>query len=191
MRLILGSASPRRADLLAAAGYVFETEASDTDEAVVPGELPLDYVRRVALAKSQAFVAACPDCALLTADTTVAVDEQILGKPADADEARWMLGRLSGREHLVHTAVAVRVCGDAHVHLDVATTRVRFLHLSSADIAWYVGSGEPEGKAGGYAIQGRAARFIDWIEGSYSNVVGLPLHLVHQLLSRIGYEPAG
>jgi septum formation protein len=196
MRLILASASPRRAELLTAAGYTFDVVPVDIDEDPEPGEAALDYVRRVAFDKAMASRLANPAAIVLAADTTVTVDGVILGKPADADDARRMLRMLSGREHLVHTGIAVRGGappaeaggGDSLTPLvDVATTRVRFLQMGSAEIEWYVASGEPEGKAGAYAIQGRASRFIDWLEGSYSNVVGLPVHLVHALLRRRGY----
>jgi septum formation protein len=188
VRLILASASPRRADLLAAAGFTFDVRVPDADERVLPGEAPLDYVRRVAVEKSLALASEDAGDLILTADTTVTVDEAIFGKPVDRAEAHWMLERLAGREHFVHTAVAVRRSGVSDVALDVATTRVRFLSMDREEIAWYVASGEPDGKAGAYAIQGRAARFIDWIEGSYSNVVGLPVHLVHRLLTEAGYR---
>lgn len=188
MGLILASGSPRRAELLTAAGYSFDVWVPAADERVRPGEAPLDYVRRVAVDKSRAFSGGGATDVILTADTTVAVDDTILGKPEGADEARRMLELLSGRGHVVHTAVAVRAADVGQVLVDVATTRVRFSQMTPADIAWYVASGEPDGKAGAYAIQGRAARFVDWIEGSYSNVVGLPLHLVHRLLTLAGYR---
>ncbi len=185
VRLLLASASPRRADLLAAAGYTFTVVPAEVDETPLPDEPPLEYVRRLAEAKARAAVAGDPGDVVLAADTTVAVDRHLLGKPEDAADAARMLGHLAGREHAVHTGVAVR--RDGRLVSEVATTRVRFLPLSDAEIAWYVASTEPFGKAGGYAIQGRAARFIDWIEGSYSNVVGLPVHVVHRLLARAGW----
>ena len=187
VRLLLASASPRRADLLAAAGYTFTVVAADVDEAPRPGEPPADYVRRLAETKAEAVQAADSADLILAADTTVVLDGRILGKPEDAADAVRMLERLAGREHMVHTGVAVR--GDGRMASEVATTRVRFLPLTSAAIAWYVGSGEPFGKAGAHAIPGRASRFIDWIEGSYSNVVGLPVHVAHRLLARAGWEP--
>lgn len=192
VRLLLASSSPRRADLLAAAGYAFEVVAAEVDEAPLPDEPPLAYVRRLAEWKASAALSAESSDFVVAADTTVALERHILGKPEDAADAARMLGRLAGREHTVHTGVAVR--RGARMASEVVTTRVRFLPLSEAEIAWYVASGEPDGKAGGYAIQGLASRFIDWIEGSYSNVVGLPVHVVHRLLARAGWGldgPAG
>jgi septum formation protein len=181
--LILASASPRRAELLASAGFSFEVAAADVDEAVRPGEDPRAYALRVARDKAEAVWTACRKSGkvVLAADTVVVAGGQILGKPADAGDAARMLKTLSGRVHEVHTAV-VLVAESGEVS-DVVTTRVRVLPLSDDEIAWYIESGEPEGKAGAYAIQGRAARFIDRIEGSWSNVVGLPIATVHRLLS--------
>lgn len=189
VRLLLASASPRRADLLAAAGYAFTVVPAEVDETPRPDEPPLEYVRRLAEAKAEAALAADSDDVVLAADTTVALDRHILGKPEDAADAGRMLARLAGREHTVHTGVAVR--RDGRIASEVATTRVRFLPLTNAEITWYVDSGEPFGKAGAYAIQGRASRFIDWIEGSHSNVVGLPMHVVHRLLGRAGWPLDG
>jgi septum formation protein len=192
VRLLLASASPRRAELLAAAGYAFTVMAAEVDETPLPDEPPVQYVRRLAEAKAFAAPAADSRDFVLAADTTVAVDHHLLGKPEDEADARRMLVHLAGREHTVHTGVAVR--REGRLLSEVATTRVRFLPLEDVEIAWYVASGEPFGKAGAYAIQGRAARFIDWIEGSHSNVVGLPVHVVHRLLARAGWAldgPAG
>jgi septum formation protein len=192
VRLILASASPRRAELLTAAGYTFDVVPVDVDEMPEARETPLDYVRRVAVDKARASRLAGSGAIVLAADTTVAIDGVILGKPDDPADASRMLRMLSGREHLVHTAVAVRGGRAADSHgpdttVEVATTRVRFLQMSAAEIDWYVASGEPDGKAGAYAIQGRASRFVEWLEGSYSNVVGLPVHLVHLLLGQRGH----
>lgn len=186
VRLVLASASPRRAELLRAAGYRFLVTTTDVDESPLAGEAPVAYVRR--LAETKARAAKWPEItdAVLGADTTVALGSAILGKPADAADARRMLRLLAGREHEVHTGVAVRL--GTRVWSEVATTRVRFLPLTDAEIAWYVASGEPADKAGGYAIQGLASRFVEWIEGSYSNVVGLPVHVVHRLLVEAGWR---
>ncbi len=183
MRFILASASPRRADLLRAAGYAFEVRPTDIDESVEPDEAPETYVRRLAVAKARR--AQCRDSGdvALGADTSVVVDHHILGKPEDATDAVRMLELLSGRTHDVLTGIALRQGN--HVVADVACTRVRFLPLAPQDISWYVATGEPMGKAGGYAIQGYASRFIDQIHGSYSNVVGLPVHLVALLWARL------
>ena len=188
MRLILASASPRRAELLSAAGYEFETLAVDVDERVHPGESPEDYVRRLAMEKSARAVdhvgiQASRTSVTLGADTSVVVDSTVLGKPGRDDEARWMLRLLSGRQHRVLTGVSLR-SGTLEVG-DVEVTSVWFAPLTEADIEWYVASGEGRDKAGAYAIQGRAARFIPRIEGSYSNVVGLPVHLVGRLMTEI------
>jgi septum formation protein len=194
MRLILGSASPRRAELLRSAGYVFEIRAADVDEGVQPGEPAEAYVRRLALEKSaavatleQAGAAQQPgslqtddDLLVLAADTAVVVDGVIMGKPADDREAAEMLGRLSGRAHEVLTGVSLRRRGRESGRVE--HTRVWMTRLSPDELAWYVASGDGRDKAGGYAIQGLASRFIDRIEGSYSNVVGLPVALVHRLI---------
>jgi septum formation protein len=182
MTLILASASPRRAELLSSAGFVFEVAPAEVDETPTPDEAPESYALRVARDKAAKAARRDSGSVVLAADTVVAVGGQILGKPADLADAERMLRLLSGGIHVVHTAVVVR-CG-ADERSDVVTTRVRFLPLTAEEIAWYVASGEPEGKAGAYAIQGRGARFIDWIEGSWSNVVGLPIATVHRLLER-------
>jgi septum formation protein len=180
LRLILASASARRAELLRAAGIPFEVEPAEIDESPRPGEAPSQYVQRLAREKAQAVAARHPDAAVLAADTTVVVDGLILGKPVDDSDARAMLSRLSGRTHDVLTGVALVRNGQAISAVE--TTRVRFVPMSSSDIEWYVASREPHGKAGAYAIQGLASRFVDRVEGSYSNVVGLPVTLVWKLV---------
>ena len=184
--LILASRSPRRAELLTRAGYEFTVEPADVDESVIPGELPADYVLRVARAKARAVAARCRESGstVLAADTTVVVDGEILGKPVDRHDASAMLKRLAGVVHEVLTGVVV-VAGDREL-TEVVRTRVHLLPLSPDEIAWYVESGEPEGKAGAYAIQDRAARFVDWIEGSWSNVVGLPVATVDRMIKTLG-----
>ncbi len=184
MRLILASASPRRADLLAAAGFTFDVIPVEIDERVQGDEAPDRYVSRLALAKARDVARRIPGTAVLGADTAVVADNRILGKPADADDARNMLRMLSGRDHEVLTGVAL--CMDEREACEVACTRVRFLHLSPAEIDWYVASGEPFDKAGGYAVQGLASRFVENIDGSYSNVVGLPVATVYRLLRAWG-----
>lgn len=181
MTLILASASPRRAELLSSAGFAFEVVPADVDETVLPDESPKAYALRVARDKA-ARVVECrkPGSVVLAADTVVVADGCILGKPAGASDARTMLKTLADAVHEVHTAVVIRI-GNRE-RSEVVTTRVRLLPLSSDEIAWYVATGEGDGKAGAYAIQGRAARFVDWIEGSWSNVVGLPIATVYQLL---------
>ena len=182
MRLILASASPRRAELLTSAGFTFDVAPVDVDETPQPGEAPEAYALRVARDKAAAAAAGCgkSGSVVLAADTVVAVAGRILGKPRDKEEAEGMLRLLSGAVHDVHTAVVIRSTAGERSEID--TTRVRFLRLTDAEITWYVASGEPEGKAGAYAIQGRGARFVDRIEGSWSNVVGLPISTVYRLL---------
>lgn len=181
--LVLASASPRRAALLASAGVRFVVRPTQADETPRPGEAPRDYVRRVALAKAD-HAEGRP---ALAADTTVALDGAILGKPAHADEARELLARLSGREHRVHTAVVV--VGPGGRWTRVVTTRVRFRALSAEDIDRYVATGEPLDKAGAYGIQGHGGALVDRVAGSYTNVVGLPLRETLGLLARAGIVP--
>src|SRR5436190_14035899 len=183
-RLVLASASPRRAELLATAGFTFRVQPADIDESTRPGELPADYVCRIARAKAAAVAAGCRESgsAILAADTTVVVADEILGKPADDHDAVRMLKLLSGRVHEVFTGVVLLDSGGEMV--EVVRTQVRLLPLTDREIAWYVGTKEPEGKAGAYAIQGVGARFVDWIEGSWSNVVGLPVATVDRMLKR-------
>lgn len=181
-RFVLASASPRRAELLRASGFDFEVIVGDTDEAVRPGERADAYVRRVAEAKADTVRARAHGLPVLAADTVVVVDADILGKPRDHAEARLMLSRLSGRTHLVMTGVTLRA-DTSHTEVDV--TQVAFAVLSTAEMDWYIASGEPMDKAGAYGIQGLASRFVTRIEGSYSNVVGLPVARVYRLLHRL------
>lgn len=180
MRLILASRSPRRSELLQAAGISFEVLASDIDETPHPSEAPAAYVERLAIEKARAVFALCPDRRVLGADTTVTIDGQILGKPEDEADAVRMLRLLNGRPHDVHTGVAL--VSTRGVRSAVATTRVWFDAMTDEDISWYVATGEPVDRAGAYAIQGFASRFIPRIDGSYSNVVGLPVALVSSIL---------
>lgn len=183
VHLVLASTSPRRAALLRAAGFEFDIVVVDVDEAVGVGEAPGTYVRRLAAEKSGRAAAKRPDAVVLGADTAVTLGSEILGKPRDDQEAAEMLRRLSGGRHDVMTGVSLRRGG---LELGrVETTAVRFASLSTSEIAWYVASGEGRDKAGGYAIQGLASRFILAIEGSYSNVVGLPVACVYELLKEL------
>lgn len=216
VRLILASASPRRAELLRAAGIEFDVMPANADETVHPGETPEAYVQRVAEAKATAVRPRANGRPVLAADTVVVVDTVILGKPANREDARRMLRMLSGREHLVLTAVTLLSGADplglpkpprgeggpgprggpgptsppassrqakAHLALTrVETTVVEFAPLTQDDVDWYVATGEPDDKAGAYAIQGYASRFVTRIDGSYSNVVGLPVSLVFQMI---------
>ena len=194
--LVLASASPRRRELLAQAGYTFRVQPAHVNEDLLPGEEPIAYVTRLAREKAEAVFRDTPgasredDLAVLGADTTVTVDGRILGKPENAADAARMLRLLSGRTHRVMTGVALVTAAATEVAAEV--TAVRFLTLSDEEIAAYVATGEPMDKAGAYAIQGRAARWIPRIEGCYFNVVGLPIALVANLLeARLGHARFG
>lgn len=192
--LVLASASPRRRELLTQAGFSFTVHPANIPEDLAPGEDPIAYVTRLARQKAETVFRELADAPwvrqaasanqpliVLGADTTVTIDDRILGKPEDAVDAARMLRLLSGRTHRVITGVAVVTADAAEVAAEV--TAVRFLTLSEEDIAAYIATGEPMDKAGAYAIQGCAARWIPRIEGCYFNVVGLPLALVSTLLS--------
>lgn len=185
--LLLASGSPRRRELLAQLGLPFTVEAADVDETPLPGEAPRPYVARLAQAKAAAVAARRPGTLVLAADTTVVRDGTILGKPVDDAEALRMLSSLVGRTHQVLTAVALAglrtgSTGGAPA-LHVEETRVHLRQATPAELAWYVATGEPRDKAGAYAIQGRGGFLVDRIEGSYSNVVGLPLAETVELLA--------
>jgi septum formation protein len=177
--LVLASRSPRRAELLAAVGIEFTVRAGDVDETPLDGEAPRDYVLRIAETKARA-VQPNDDEIVLAADTTVVLRNEIMGKPKDAADAARMLRALAGNRHEVITGICLKR-GD-HVVRDLASTAVWFALLSDTEIADYVASGEPMDKAGAYGIQGLASKFIDRIDGSYSNVVGLPVALTYRLL---------
>ncbi|TGX55121.1 septum formation protein Maf [Sphingomonas gei] len=186
MRLVLASTSPRRLDLLRRIGAKpARVAAPDIDEDVRAGELPRDYVLRVAIDKAQA-VARAADEIVLAGDTTIAVGRRILAKPADEADLRRMLGLLSGRRH--HCLSAVCLVGlDGKPRTRISDTVVAFKRLSHAEIDWYVASGEGMGKAGGYAIQGKAEAFVRFLSGSHSGVVGLPVFETRALLEGAGY----
>lgn len=189
LRLILGSASPRRRELLAQIGVVPDAvRPPEIDETPHKAEIPRDYVRRIALEKVQA-VDCAPDEVILCADTTVALGRRIMGKPADMAEAAAFLHLLSGRRHRVITAVAVKR-GDRIWQTDVMTA-VMFKRLSNPEVNAYLASGDWQGKAGAYAIQGPAAAFIPWINGSFTGVVGLPLAQTAGLLTAAGFVVLG
>jgi septum formation protein len=186
-RLVLASGSLRRHQLLRSIGVAFTALAPDIDETPAGGEDPVAYVERLARAKAES-VPVAPGEVVVAADTTVALGRWIFGKPVDADDARRMLRSLSGRSHDVHTAVAVRAGG--RVSSAVATTRVTMIEISEDDVNWYVGTGEPLDKAGAYALQGGGGLFVAAIEGSASNVVGLPLAVMGELLAAAGFPLA-
>ena len=182
MPLVLASASPRRRELLDAAGIRFDVDPADVAEHPAAGEAPDVYIERVTRAKAAVVARRHPGAVVLAADTEVVVDGVVLGKPRDASDAAAMLARLSGRSHEVWTGVAVS--RDEQTTYALERTTVWFRPLTAADIRWYVESGEPMGKAGAYAIQGLGSRFIPRIEGSWSNVVGLPVATVLHLLPK-------
>lgn len=188
MKLILASASPRRAEILAAAGIPFELRASHVDESHLAGESPAEMVERLARAKAEAVVVGLTGpYIILGADTIVEVDDEILGKPDDAATARQMLLKLHGREHRVTTGFAVLRTRDREIRSGHETTRVWFSAMTDAEIDAYVVTNEPLDKAGAYAIQGIAGRYIPRIEGCYFNVVGLPLARVWQAMKDLGW----
>jgi septum formation protein len=184
MRLVLASSSPRRRELLSSLGISFEVKGADIDESVRPEESPPAYVERLAREKAAAVAARFPGALVLAADTSVVLDEQILGKPTDVADAERMLAALSGRGHSVLTGVAV--AGPLE-RSRVIGTEVRFRQLAAREIAWYARTGEPMDKAGAYAIQGIAGAFISEIRGSPTNVVGLPLWETVELLQQAGF----
>jgi septum formation protein len=189
MRLILGSGSPRRLELLAQIGVVpDEVRPPDIDETPAKGETPLHYCRRIARAKAEAMRVSDGEIALC-ADTTVALGRRILGKPEGAGEAAEFLLALAGRRHRVITAVAVRR-GDRIWEREVVTA-VKMKRLSDVELNAYLATGDWQGKAGGYAIQGPAGALIPWIQGSYTGVMGLPVAETAQLLTAAGYPAFG
>ncbi len=177
--LVLASQSPRRAEILRNAGIPFVVRTASVDETPLPGEKPEDYVRRLAESKATA-VPANTDEIILGADTTVVIGGEMLAKPADAADARRMISVLAGRRHDVSTGICLR--RGAQMVRDFAITRVWFAPMSDTEIEEYAASGEPFDKAGGYAIQGLASRYIEKIEGCYFNVVGLPMGMVYHHL---------
>jgi len=182
--LRLASASPRRRQLLELIGVPHVVTPADIDETPQPGEPPNEYVLRLAREKAQAVWARQSDLPVLAADTTVVVDDEILGKPESEDEAHYMLGKLSGREHSVHTGVAL--WSSEHQLLAHTDSQVYFAPLSREEIHAYWESGEPRGKAGAYAIQGLGAVFVTGISGTYTGVMGLPLFETAHLLRQAG-----
>ena len=185
--LVLASQSPRRSEILRQAGIPFTVRPVEVDETPLSGERPRAYVERLALAKALAAPAGQQET-VLAADTTVTIDGAVLGKPADAADARRMLALLSGKRHDVLTGICLRK-GDSPI-LDCASTAVWFQPLSDEEIGAYVASGEPDGKAGAYAIQGLASKFVERIEGCYFNVMGLPLARLWTSLREFGWANA-
>jgi septum formation protein len=190
MKLILASASPRRAEILTAAGIPFEIRASKIDESRLPGESPENMVERLARAKAETValeLLPSDSTIILGADTVVVANDEILGKPGNAATARNMLLKLRGREHLVITGFALLRPQDNQIRVGHETTRVWFSNMTNDEVDAYVATHEPLDKAGAYAIQGIAGRYIQRIEGCYFNVVGLPIARVSQTLTDLGW----
>jgi len=187
--LVLASASPRRADLLRMLGLAFTTAPASIDEAPRPGESPEEVALRLAREKALAVPQPAGRALIVAADTIVVIAGEILGKPRDDDESRRFVGRLAGRTHEVVTAVALRACPEESVDCEHAVSRVTFAPLSPAEIDWYTATGEGRDKAGAYALQGIGALFITAVEGSYTNVIGLPLDRLYPHFVRWGLLP--
>ncbi|MDX6383784.1 MAG: nucleoside triphosphate pyrophosphatase [Blastocatellia bacterium] len=179
-KIVLASASPRRAEILRSVGWPFEALPQDIDETRRASEEAATYVQRLARTKAEAAAQSRPDALIVGADTTVVIGEEILEKPLDHDDARRMLRQLSGHWHQVLTGVAI--AGPLQTRVACATTEVKFALMSADEIDWYVSSGEPMDKAGAYAIQGPGSRFIEGIRGEYFNVVGLPVRLLYEMV---------
>ncbi len=178
-KIILASGSPRRAEILNAVGWNFEKYVADIDESENVGESPENYVQRLAQTKAQTVAEKFQGCIVLGADTTVVIDNQIIGKPFDLNDARRMLKLLSGKWHEVLTGIAL--VKNEKTIVGIQSTKVKFAKLSESEIEFLVEKGEPLDKAGAYAVQAQAALFIEKIEGDYWNVVGLPINLVYNL----------
>ena len=179
-KLILASGSPRRSEILNSVGWEFEKIVPDVNESVLDGETPETYVQRIAEKKASALVSQHPDRFILAADTTVVIDDEILGKPIDFDDARKMIEKLSGSWHEVLTGVSINNGENSSVGLE--RTRVKFALMNEDEIEFLTREGEPLDKAGAYAIQAQAALFIEKIEGDYWNIVGLPISLVYRMI---------
>lgn len=179
-RIVLASGSPRRAEILSSVGWEFIKDVPDIDESERDGELPEEYVQRLAQEKALVVAHHHPDSIVLAADTTVVIDERIVGKPIDLNDARRMLRMLSGRWHDVLTGVAIKQNGNVSVGME--RTGVKFARMTDAEVEFLASMGDPLDKAGAYAVQAQAALFIEQIRGDYWNVVGLPISLVYRLI---------
>ena len=186
LTVVLASASPRRHDLLGMIGIAHEVDPADIDESVHAGESPPAYAHRLARAKALAVSVRRPDALVIAADTTVVVDDRIFGKPEDREDACRMLRALSGRSHVVHTAVAVARDGGRLLESGVESTGVTFRALGDDEIAAYVATGEPMDKAGAYGIQGYGATIVERVDGDYFAVMGLALRRLVALLGAVG-----
>jgi septum formation protein len=187
-KLVLASSSPRRRELLAALGLTFSVRHVDVDESLLPSESAFDAAERLARAKAERVAAEALDALVVGADTLVVLEGAALGKPRDRADARWMLSALAGRTHDVVTGVACARGG--RVVSGRETTRVVFAPMTPAEIEAYAASGEPDDKAGAYALQGIGGLFVERVEGSPSNVVGLPVRLLYRLASELGVDLA-
>ena len=187
-RIILASASPRRAELLKQIGVEFELAISNVEERPRPDEAPPDYITRIARAKVIAVARQRDTGLVIGADTVVVLDGRLIGKPEDETDAQNLLRQLSGRWHAVMTGVALYDVQTKHEVADYDKTLVKFAQLTDREIEWYVETGEPMDKAGAYGIQGLGGLFVDEIAGNYYNVVGLPIPLVYRLARRLGYS---
>jgi len=185
-KFILASASPRRIELLSLLGLRFEIMPSHVNESFMEGEMPREHVLRLSEVKTEKAAAAHPDAWVMGADTIVIINGEVLGKPRAPDEAKEMLGKLSGRVHTVFTGFTVTRRSTDILIRDAVESSVRFREIPDDEMAWYIGSEEPYDKAGGYAVQGMGAFFIKEIHGSYTNVMGLPLCEVVDVLKGIG-----
>ena len=188
-RFILASSSPRRRELLASVGAEFDVLPSHVPEEHRPGEAPEDYVARLSREKANAIAMQHPSRWVIAADTTVLLGDQLLEKPLNKADAARMLSLIAGKTHIVYTGVTLQNAGLEIRDTRVAESEVRMLPLSQSDVEWYVATGEPLDKAGAYAVQGVGAMFIDSIHGSYTNVVGLPLALLFQMMRKVGIDP--
>ena len=189
MKLILASASPRRRELLESICIPFEVMPSDVPEVRGEGESPEEYVARLSREKAAAIASQHPTRWVLAADTTVLLGDQLLEKPLNRADAVRMLSAICGRTHTVYTGVTLLNLATRYHDTRVAESEVRMLPLADCDIEWYVETGEPLDKAGSYAVQGIGAMFIESVHGSYTNVVGLPLALLFQMLRKAGIDP--
>ena len=185
-KIILASGSPRRAEILNSVGWEFTKDVPDIDETELPGEAPDKYVQRLAKTKGKTVAARHPGELVLAADTTVVINDAIIGKPTDLDDARRMLKMLSGKSHDVLTGVALIKNGTAQIAIQ--RTGVKFAELTGAEINFLAETGDPLDKAGAYAVQAQAALFIERIEGDYWNVVGLPINLVYELVRKADFD---
>ncbi|HJQ39197.1 MAG TPA: Maf family protein [Thermoanaerobaculia bacterium] len=186
---ILASASPRRRELLTSLGLDFDVIPSHVPEVHQEGEAPEEYVARLSRDKAHALAVQYPARWVIAADTTVLLGEQLLEKPVDERDAVRMLGTIAGKTHVVYTGVTLEHAETNYRDTRVAESEVRMLPLSPREIEWYVATGEPLDKAGAYAVQGIGAMFIDSIHGSYTNVVGLPLATLFQMMRKAGIDP--